>query len=42
MVQPGDTLNEIATRFGTTAQAIRDANGITGDTINVGQQLIIP
>jgi LysM repeat protein len=42
VVQPGDTLNEIATRFGTTAQAIRDANGITGDTINVGQQLIIP
>jgi LysM repeat protein len=42
VVQEGDTLNEIATRFGTTAQAIRNANGITGDTINVGQVLIIP
>jgi len=42
IVQQGDTLNEIATQFGTTAQAIRDANGITGDTINVGQVLIIP
>lgn len=41
-VQQGDTLNDIATRFGTTAQAIRDANGLTGDTINVGQVLIIP
>jgi LysM repeat protein len=42
VVQLGDTLNDIAARFGTTAQAIRDANGITGDTINVGQVLIIP
>ena len=42
IVQQGDTLNEIATQFGTTAQAIRNANGITGDTINVGQVLIIP
>jgi hypothetical protein len=42
IVQEGDTLNEIATQFGTTAQAIRNANGITGDTINVGQVLIIP
>jgi LysM repeat protein len=42
VVQQGDTLNEIATQFGTTAQAIRNANGITGDTINVGQVLIIP
>ena len=42
IVQEGDTLNDIAVRFGTTAQAIRDANGISGDTINVGQTLIIP
>lgn len=42
IVREGDTLNEIATRFGTTAQAIRNANGISGDTINVGQVLIIP
>lgn len=42
IVQQGDTLNAIATRFGTTAQAIRDANGITGDIIHPGQVLIIP
>jgi LysM repeat protein len=41
-VQQGDTLNDIAVLFGTTAEAIRNANGITGDTINVGQVLIIP
>lgn len=42
IVQAGDTLNAIAARFGTTAQAIRDANGLTNDIIQVGQVLIIP
>jgi LysM repeat protein len=42
VVQSGDTLNLIAQRFGTTAQAIRDANGLTSDIIQVGQVLIIP
>jgi LysM domain-containing protein len=42
IVQSGDTLNLIAQRFGTTAQAIRDANGLTSDIIQVGQVLIIP
>jgi hypothetical protein len=42
VVQQGDTLNEIAQRFGTTAEAIKAANGLTSDTINVGQVLIIP
>jgi LysM repeat protein len=42
-VQQGDTLNLIAQRFGTTAQAIADANGMSvTDTINPGQVLIIP
>jgi LysM repeat protein len=41
-VVQGDTLNLIAQRFGTTAEAIRAANGLTGDTINVGDVLIIP
>ena len=42
-VQQGDTLNDIAQRFGTTAQAIADANGMkVTDTINPGETLIIP
>jgi len=42
IVQSGDTLNSIAARFGTTAQAIREANGLTSDLIHPGQVLIIP
>ncbi|MGH2462907.1 MAG: LysM peptidoglycan-binding domain-containing protein, partial [Candidatus Limnocylindria bacterium] len=42
IVQSGDTLNAIAARFGTTAQAIMDANGLTSDLIHPGQVLIIP
>jgi len=42
VVQAGDTLSGIASRFGVTVQAIRNANGITGDIISVGTQLIIP
>jgi LysM repeat protein len=42
-VQSGDTLTTIAAQFGTTAQAIAAANGITVSTvINVGDVLIIP
>jgi LysM repeat protein len=42
IVQEGDTLNAIAAQFGTTAQAIMDANGLTSDVIHPGQVLIIP
>jgi len=42
VVQAGDTLSGIASRFGVTVQAIRDANGISSDIITVGTQLIIP
>ncbi len=42
VVQSGDTLNGIAIRFGTTVAAIKAANGLTGDIINIGQVLIIP
>jgi LysM repeat protein len=39
----GDTLYGIARKFGTTAQAIADANGISVDTlINAGQSLTVP
>ncbi len=43
VVQPGDTLFSIATRFGTTVAALAAANGISNpDVIEVGQTLIIP
>ena len=42
VVRSGDTLNEIAQRFGTTVAAIKAANGLTSDTINVGDVLVIP
>ena len=43
VVQPGDTLGAIATKYGVTAQAIMDANGITDPrVVRVGTRLIIP
>jgi peptidoglycan/xylan/chitin deacetylase (PgdA/CDA1 family) len=43
IVQAGDTMYSIATRFGTSVSAIAQANGIADPTqINVGQVLIIP
>ena len=41
-VRWGDTLFSIAEKFGTTVDAIKDANGLTSDFIIVGQELIIP
>lgn len=41
-VRGGDTLAEIAQRFGVTVSSIRAANGISGDLIHVGQVLRIP
>jgi LysM repeat protein len=42
VVQPGDTLFRISVRFGVSMDAIRAANGFTGDRIYAGQSLIIP
>ena len=41
-VKSGDTLGGIAEKFGTTASALRRANGISGSKIKVGQTLVIP
>lgn len=41
-VQAGDTLYSISVRFHTTVDALKRLNGLTGDTIRVGQQLLIP
>jgi hypothetical protein len=42
VVVSGDTLGSIAARFGTSVQALKNANGLSGDIINIGQVLVIP
>jgi putative chitinase len=43
IVQPGENMFRIALRYGTTVQAIAQANGISNpQLVYVGQQLIIP
>lgn len=42
VVQRGDTLFSIARRFGSTVEAVKSANGLVGNNITPGQQLIIP
>ena len=43
VVQPGDTLAEIAAQFGVTVQALAEANNIENiDVIEVNQVLVIP
>lgn len=41
-VARGETLWSIARRWGVTVADLKRANGLTGDTIFVGQELIIP
>ncbi len=41
-VQAGDSLLAIASRFGTTVEAIEARNNLTGSDIFVGQDLVIP
>lgn len=41
-VKSGDTLSHIARYYGTTVQAIKDANGLSSSHIYVGQRLWIP
>lgn len=41
-VQSGDTLWLLALRYGTTVDAIRRLNGLTGDILYIGQVLKIP
>lgn len=42
VVVSGDTLFQLAQRFGTTVDAIRQANNLTSDFLRVGQTLTIP
>jgi LysM repeat protein len=41
-VRPGDTLWRIADRYSTSINALKSANRISGETITIGQNLVIP
>lgn len=41
-VRPGDTLSQIAQRYGITAQALRSSNGLSGSLIRTGDTLVVP
>lgn len=41
-IQTGDTLSQIAARYGTTAAVLREINGINGHMIRAGDYLMIP
>jgi N-acetylmuramoyl-L-alanine amidase len=40
--QEGDSVSSLATRFGVTSDSIRWSNGLSGDRLEVGQELYIP
>ena len=42
VVKKGDSLSRIAFEHGTSVGALREANGLTGDLIMAGQELVIP
>jgi len=41
-VQPGDTLQTIADRFGVSPEAIQEANALDSEDLKPGQELVIP
>ena len=41
-IERGDTLSGIAVRYGTSTRRLREANGLRGDSIRVGQTITIP
>jgi LysM repeat protein len=42
VVKKGDNLTRIASVHGVTIQAVRNANGLSRDTLQIGQNLVIP
>ncbi len=41
-VESGDSLSELAAKYNTTTNVIRRANGLSDDSIRIGQYLLIP
>jgi LysM repeat protein len=41
-VKLGDTLYDISIEYGTTVDAIKEANGLESNQLRVGQELVIP
>ncbi|MGG3799554.1 LysM peptidoglycan-binding domain-containing protein [Metabacillus fastidiosus] len=41
-IKSGDTLSSLSKKYGTTVQAIKEANGLVTDVIKVGQVIDIP
>lgn len=41
-IERGDTLSEIAVRYGISANRIREVNGLRGNIIRAGQTIVIP
>ena len=41
-VKRGDTLSEIASRYGLTVTALKELNNLNSDVIRLGQQLQVP
>jgi membrane-bound lytic murein transglycosylase D len=42
VVSSGETLSGLARKYGVTVAALREANQLKGDQINIGQRLVIP
>jgi len=42
IIARGDTLSGIAQRFSVSVNTLRRSNGLSGDSIQVGQTLVIP
>jgi LysM repeat protein len=42
VVASGDTLGKIASRAGTSVKILKELNGLSGDTIFIGQKLLLP
>jgi len=42
VIERGETLSEIADRYRVSSRRLREANGLAGDMIRIGQVLVIP